>query len=300
MNYITFLNYFYLPQLLVLLESMRRYGVHKKLYVVALDDRTYNVLTNLGHDVVPINISILENKELLKAKKNRTVVEYIWTLTPFCISHILDVYETEVNYIDCDTKFQKDPLNIKKLLEINFDKVILTPHFFEKTKRNLESIHGKYCVQFLCFKKFHHEPLLEYWKNSVLERCSAVASNGYFGDQKYIENFKSILVDKVIENTDRDLFGGPWNMNSINLARLEVFHFHGTRYVGDKKFKLFDWSYKILTNQISDIYNQFIIEIYSKIIELEKYGFSDKDFIAAYPAKEKLKSLFSSNTGVIK
>lgn len=299
MNYVTFLNYFYLPQLLVLLESMRRYKVHDKLYVVALDDKTYNIVRYLGHDIVAINVSILENRALLQAKQNRTAVEYIWTLTPFCISHILEEYDHAVTYIDCDTQFQKYPVNIKKLHEINIDKVILTPHFFENTKRNLESKHGKYCVQFLCFKKSQHELLLQYWKNSVLERCSAVPIDGYFGDQKYIENFKSILSDKVIENIDKDLFGGPWNMNSINAARLEVFHFHGTRYIGEKKFKLFDWSYQILETSITEIYFQFITDIYEKILDLEKNGFKQSDFMAAHPAKERLKSLISRNIGEV-
>ena len=69
MKFVTFLNFKYLPQLLILLNSMRKFNIHKKLYVFALDDKTYDFVKKLGKDIKTIHISKLESNEINLAKK---------------------------------------------------------------------------------------------------------------------------------------------------------------------------------------------------------------------------------------
>lgn len=290
MKFVTFLNFKYLPQLLILLNSMRKFNVHKKLYVFALDDKTYDFVKKLGKDIKTIHISELESNEINLAKKNRSQIEFIWTLTPFCVSFVLNNYEENIIYIDCDMQFQKYPKNIKKIHTDLIDKVILTPHFFDEYKKKLEVKHGRYCVQFLRFNKKYHKNLLVYWKKSVLKNCTMKAVDGNFADQKYLENFKIIYPATVLENTDKDLFGGPWNMNSIDLARTEIFHFSGLKFIEKKKFKIFDWSYLINNKNIKNIYKNYIINFHRKLLILEKKGFEINQFELKLSLLDKIRS----------
>jgi hypothetical protein len=293
MKFVTFLNFKYLPQLLILLNSMRKFNIHKKLYVFALDDKTYDFVKKLGKDIKTIHISKLESNEINLAKKNRNKIEFIWTLTPFCVSFVLNNYEENIIYIDCDMQFQKYPKNIKKIHTDLIDKVILTPHFFDEYKKKLEVKYGRYCVQFLRFNKKYHKNLLVYWKKSVLKNCTMKAVDGNFADQKYLENFKIINPATVLENTDKDLFGGPWNMNSIDLTRTEIFHFSGLKFIGEKKFKIFDWSYLVFNMKIKKIYKKYINNFYESLLILKKFGFVYEDFKFETSIIEKIKFMIT-------
>jgi hypothetical protein len=299
MKFVTFLNFKYLPQLLILLNSMRKFNIHKKLYVFALDDKTYDFVKKLGKDIKTIHISKLESNEINLAKKNRNEIEFIWTLTPFCVSFVLNNFEENIIYIDCDMQFQKYPKNIKKIHSDLMDKVILTPHFFDEYKKKLEVKHGRYCVQFLRFNKKNHKNLLVSWKKSVLQNCTMKAVGGNFADQKYLENFKSIDPTTVLENIDKDLFGGPWNMNSIDLARTEIFHFSGLKFIGEKKFKIFDWSYLVFNKKIKNIYKKYINNFYESLLILKKFGFVYEDFKLETSIIEKIKFMITKKNIMI-
>ena len=196
-------------------------------------------------------------------------------------------------------QFQKYPKNIKKIHSDLMDKVILTPHFFDEYKKKLEVKHGRYCVQFLRFNKKNHKNLLVSWKKSVLQNCTMKAVGGNFADQKYLENFKSIDPTTVLENIDKDLFGGPWNMNSIDLARTEIFHFSGLKFIGEKKFKIFDWSYLVFNKKIKNIYKKYINNFYESLLILKKFGFVYEDFKLETSIIEKIKFMITKKNIMI-
>ena len=90
-NYVTLLNSLYLPQLIALNLSLDKNIKNYKLWVLCVDDYTFNSLKLLKlKNINLIKLSEIENEILLKIKKTRTIGEYCWTLTPFSIKYVFD------------------------------------------------------------------------------------------------------------------------------------------------------------------------------------------------------------------
>lgn len=98
----------YLVRGLALIESLRR---HEKgdytLYFVCLDELTRTVLTALRlPNVVPIALHEIEagDERLLATRKDRTLVEYYWTLSPTIIQWIINHHPQidVLTYLDAD------------------------------------------------------------------------------------------------------------------------------------------------------------------------------------------------------
>ena len=222
-----------------LIRSIEKFCPDAKLYAFALDDISYQILKKLEFTSVAIlRLDDLMTRELQEARLNRTEREFIWTLTPFCISKVLERREVQsVTYIDADLVFLKEPSKILDFQSSNIGKIILTPHYFEKKKESNVKKHGYYCVQYMNFNKDAHLDILLYWQTQVLESCSEIAIDGVFGDQKYIEQIGQLYPELVIDYPDNSAFGAPWNMNDIVTKEVEIFHFHSFAFWGRVNLK---------------------------------------------------------------
>lgn len=247
LTFCTLFNTNYLDKGLVLYDSLRQHSSKFSLYVLAMDDTCYKILTDLNYpDLIPIKLSDFEDKELLQAKSNRTSGEYCWTCTPSLILYVLKKYQTShCAYIDADLYFYSDPIVILKEMINRKASVQITGHrFYDDEAEQRSRFVGKYCVE---FNTFMNDPdslgLLETWRNQCLDDCSADGDGIHFGDQKYMDNW----IDNysfAIETENLGAGVAPWNIAKYQLVdaskdlvscenkeyELLFYHFQNIRY----------------------------------------------------------------------
>lgn len=233
----TLYNSLYLDKGLVLYDSLCESSKDFKLYVLCMDDKCYEVLTDLNLEYhVPIRLSDFESgdDELLKAKNNRPMGEYCWTCSSSFIRYILNNYNEPIcTYIDADMYFYSDPqILIEEMLAAG-KSVMVTPHRFPKKSEKQAQTVGTYCVEFNTFSKSHDSlEALEYWRSRCLECCSNMDDGIHWGDQKYLEE----LVQKfdcihVCQNKGAGV--APWNIMLYKQPDwpFVFYHYQSVQYV---------------------------------------------------------------------
>ena len=109
----TLYNSLYLDKGLVLYDSLCECAKDFKLYVLCMDDKCYEVLTDLKQEHhIPVRLADFEDGDsaLLEAKSNRPMGEYCWTCSSSFIRYVLNHYsEDSCTYIDADMAFYNDP-----------------------------------------------------------------------------------------------------------------------------------------------------------------------------------------------
>jgi hypothetical protein len=240
----------YLTRGLALYESLLHTCGSFRLFVVTFDDNSYHYLKNAGLEhLVPISLSEFEDPQLLAVKPQRSAAEYCWTCTPSVILYCIKNFNLPAcTYIDADMIFYEDPQVL--IDEMGPASVLVSEHRYT-SDYDVAETHGRFCVQFMCFKN-NEEGLtaLEWWRQRCLEWCYARLEDGKFGDQKYLDDweqrFKGVHV-MVHEG------GGlaPWNVQQYNIlvkdgrilianrktgkqSPLIFFHFHGLKFFTDR------------------------------------------------------------------
>jgi hypothetical protein len=241
-EFITLFDAHYLPRGLVLYRSLARHLSEFRLRVLCLDAVTAGALGRLAlPHLETVRLEDLEAAypELLAVKPDRTRTEYFWTLTPACSLYALDHEPAlkEITYLDADMMFFADPEPI--FAELGGDSVLITPHRFSRRWAHLESLMGRYNVQFMTFRRdAHGHEVLRWWHERCIEWCFAKPENGKFGDQKYLddwpERFEGV---HVLDHPGGGL--APWNVSRYRLTTLGggrvavdgrellFFHYHG-------------------------------------------------------------------------
>jgi hypothetical protein len=279
--FITIFDFNFLPQGLLLYESLLNHSLNFTLWVCCLDDKVYAHLLKLNLKNIKIfKSSDLENERLLEVKKNRTSGEYAWTLTPFLPSHIfsLDKNVDRITYLDADIWFLKDPQIILESFNRSNKSILLTPHDFQ-SNQNLSKDVGKFCVQFLTVTK-SAKPFLEWWQELCIEWCYAVIEPNRFGDQKYLDLVPSKFPDLFYELEDTYLTQGPWNLNKFYIKDAVFYHFHGLRI---KENRILVYSVKkIKKTLIKQVYQPYINQIR---IVMQKYSVEKNLFQTYLPVR---------------
>ena len=116
MTFCTLFNVNYLDKGLVLYNSLERSCPNFILYILAMDDKCYDVLKTLNYkNLVPIRMVDFEDEELLRVKPLRSMGEYCWTCSSSLIRYVLCTFHTDYcTYIDADLYFYSDPSVIVK------------------------------------------------------------------------------------------------------------------------------------------------------------------------------------------
>jgi len=227
---------------LALHTSLRRHCPDFKLWVLCLDDETFEFLERLAQpDLTPIRLAELEaaEPELLAVKSQRSRVEYIFTCTPCLPLHVLrrDRSIDLITYLDADLWFTASP----ELLfdEIGERSVAIVPHRFSPGLEHLEE-NGRYNVGWITFRR--DEPgltCLQDWRSRCLEWCFLRHEPGRYADQKYLDEWPTRFPGVcVLEHLGANL--GLWNIRGLDVQSrhgliqvsgqpLVFFHFHGLR-----------------------------------------------------------------------
>lgn len=216
----TLFNSLYLDKGLVLYDSLKERCSDFELYVLCMDEKCYEVLSELNPThLIPINLEDFECEELLNVKPSRSFGEYCWTCSSWLISYVLEKYKPEsCTYIDADMFFYQDPKELLNEMDERNASVLIVGHrFYPFLAAEKEHIVGRFCVEFNSFKNVESaRGLLNKWKYQVLDHCSLDGDGVYWGDQKYMDNW---LQDYpfVIESSHLGAGVAPWNISQYKL-----------------------------------------------------------------------------------
>ncbi len=241
-NFCTYFDSNYLLRGLTLYRSLEQSGCEFKLHVVALDDRTYSILSELAlPGIIPLPLADLEAWEpaLLQAKSNRGQVEYYFTLSPLVPLYVFTTNPAAdvVTYLDADLYFYQSPEPIFK--ELGNQSILVTEHRFPERLRGKEKF-GRYNVQYQSFRRDEQGlACLARWKDQCLEWCYDRLEDGKFADQKYLEEWPT-LYDRLVILSHKGAGVAPWNWATypmqlidgeitIDGSPLIFYHFHGVK-----------------------------------------------------------------------
>lgn len=309
----TLYNSLYLDKGLVLYDSLCECAKDFKLYVLCMDDKCYEVLTDLKQEHhIPVRLGDFEegDEALLAAKANRTMGEYCWTCSSSFIRYVLMHYNEDIcTYIDADMYFYNDPqVLIDEMLEFG-KSVMVVPHRFPKGKAVLAQKVGTYCVEFNTFLNTPNSlEVLEFWRNRCLDCCSNLGDGLHWGDQKYLDE----LVEQfdcvhVCENNGAGV--APWNILSYNKKKevflfndkpiqLIFYHYQGIVYVTKNRVSIGIQKNKNLSQvMIIELYDRYLLRIKNKRSFLIG-NYNNTSVILSHPSnKQKLSFIKKTQIG---
>ena len=251
----TLFDHNYLDKGLAMYESLEQVCDEFELYVLAMSDKCYEILSELNYPhIKPIKLVDFEDEELLRVKPTRKVGEYCWTCSSSLIRYVLMNYHPEYcTYIDADLYFYSNPQVLIDEMKQKKASVLVVGHRFNKTERTEREWRvGKYCVEFNTFKNdANGHKLVNIWRNQCLEHCSTDGDGIHWGDQKYLDSW----CDVYSFCKETELMGAgvaPWNIaqykyvngtadNSLTVLcnkkkySMIFYHFENIRYLDERK-----------------------------------------------------------------
>jgi hypothetical protein len=210
----------YLPHAKSLAESLITVSPASELFAFCMDDDSYEKLLNdRPKNVKLIHYSKLETQfpDLLKAKNNRSRIEYFYTCSPSICYYILTemAFIDEVTYLDADLYFFNSPEPIFD--ELKDSSVGIIEHkfsFFSKRNRK----YGNFNVGWITFKKNSNGmACLNSWKEKCIDWCYQRLENDKYADQKYLDfwqrDFDGVY---IIKNIGANL--AIWNISNYKIS----------------------------------------------------------------------------------
>ena len=208
MNFCTLFDSGYLPRGLTLYESLCNTCDVFHLYIMAFDDKAFDVLNSFSLPYITVvQLKDFEDDKLLKVKPTRTRAEYCWTCGPSVIYYFITKFQLDsCTYLDADLFFYRSPHILFD--EIGDNSIGITDHYAPYVIPQ-----GRYCVQFMFFRNDEWGmKALTWWRDSCIEWCFArFDGDGKFGDQKYLEQFPTKF-KKVHIIQSRGAGIASWNM----------------------------------------------------------------------------------------
>jgi hypothetical protein len=208
--------------------------------------------------------------ELLKAKANRSKVEYYFTLSPVLPLYILENYDCDrITTLDADIYFYSDPTEIFSHYHPN--DVLITPHDFSSNIKQLEE-YGYYNVSFQSFPRtIDSINILNDWKARCISWCYDVLDpdTGNYADQKYLDFWK-INFENVQDINLKTCGRAPWNIKDTKLQfkkgkilandkLLVYYHFHHLRIYGKMiEHGLLLYGVSEITTELKIIYEKYL------------------------------------------
>lgn len=296
-NLCTLFDSNYLDKGIVLYNSLANVSKDFCLYVLAMNDKCFDVLADLNLEFLkPIRLEDFENEALLAAKENRSRGEYCWTCSSSLIKYLLNTYNLDYcTYIDADMYFYQDPQILIDEMIYSGASAQVVEHRFAKNDNRAWRV-GTYCVQFNTFKNDDKGlQILDEWVEYCLESCTQIPDGIHWGDQKYLDPLVNKYRDSicVLEN----LGGGmaPWNIaqydfisdfgnkiffqerSSKKVFELVFYHFEGITYKDRNTITVPTYLERGRTTHITSLYANYLIQIeQSKKMLASLYGI---DFI---------------------
>ena len=244
--YCTYFDKKYIIKGIALIESLIKHEKKEfELFVICLDEITRVILKKfdfLNVNLVPLHLIESKDLDLIKARSNRSLIEYYWTLTPTIIFKIIkqNPHIDILTYLDADLFFYSSPDPIWK--ELGNHSVMIHEHRFSPEQAHMVK-YGKYNVGLLCFRNNENGlKVLNWWRENCNKWCYARLENGKYGDQLYLNDWTERFEDVyVLKNIGAGV--GPWNhiqysfyqdINGnvmVNNTLLIFYHFHSITFI---------------------------------------------------------------------
>ena len=271
LNFCTYFDKNYLLKGLAMYRSLERYLKSFSMWILCFDDLTYEVLKKLELKNVRL-ISLREfesgDEDLARAKLNRTLKEYLWTVTPtLCLFVLKNNPEIKsITYLDADLLFFKEPCPIYD--QFDGSSILIIGHRYFQKYAYLEPLHGIYNVAMLVFRndKQGHK-CLSWWRERCNEWCFCRMEDGKFGDQKYLDDWP-VRFEGVVVLGHKGANLAPWNIDNYALSKVDgkvmvdeeeliFFHYHSTSQVRDDAIEA-PQGYKITKQYLDLIYRPYL------------------------------------------
>ena len=306
-NFCTLFDSNYLTRGLALYESLKKNCPSFHLYVVAFNDECYTYFRNSDlKNITPIALKEFEDQKLLEVKPSRSIAEYCWTCTPSVILYCLNTFNLPAcTYVDADMIFYRDPGIL--LDEMGTDSILISEHRYSK-EYDQSATHGKYCVQFMCFKNNHAGiQALSWWRDRCLEWCYSYPEDGKFGDQKYLDDWITRFAGvHVLQHPGGGV--APWNLQQFqftiedgeihiienatgNKYPLIFFHFHGLKFYTDNTVSLSGSLYEMKQDVKNLVYKPYIRLLLQIGDRLKREGIGFNASGARNPAPSRFETL---------
>ena len=225
---------------LALIHSLRRHVADFVLCVLALDSQVFDYFEqHRQNGVVAFSLQEIETDELLKLKRERTWVEYIWTLTPVWARLCFEFMEADsIACLDADCFLFNDLAPLYD--EVKGAPVAIIPHRWTPYQADRLRSAGIYNVSWVYFARAGMQ-CLEDWQTDCIDWCYwRVEKDGRFADQGYLNDWPAQYGAHVVQHLGANL--APWNqeqytyqVNGMGLTisdgkradPLLFYHFHG-------------------------------------------------------------------------
>lgn len=180
----------YLLKGLAMIRSLARFCPGMKIHVLCMDEQAKYILERLDLPFVNcVTLAEVENEELLKAKADRGVAEYCWTLSS-CFTWYVMQKNPEIDfltYVDADLLFYSD---VQPLFdEIGEASIAIIEHRFSQRLKHRD-VNGRFCVEWNSFRRDEQGlACLSRWRAQCIEWCYYRLEDGKMGDQKYLDEW---------------------------------------------------------------------------------------------------------------
>ena len=273
-HYVTLFDSLFLPQGVALHASLLRHAQPFTLWVLCVDETTQDVLDRLQlANIRTIGLAEIETEELLAVKGGRSRGEYCWTLTPFSPQLVFDREPSamRVTYLDADTWFCRSPAEIFEDFDASGKAVLITEHAYAPEYDQTPQT-GRFCVQFMTFKRDEGEVVRRWWAERCIEWCFARIENGRFGDQMYLDDWPVRFRDLVHVLRKPSLTQAPWNVTRFAPSEAAFFHFHGLRLLRNRSLLLADSYYPLPATTRRMIYLPYLQDFRDAVQRLQAAG----------------------------
>jgi hypothetical protein len=243
--YCTYFDTEYLARGQALIRSLHAHATPFRLFVLCLDDATYQALAH-QHDVTRIRLCDIEDHVpgLIQAKADRSLLEYYYTCTPALMGYVLDRHRdvAALTYLDADVFFFSSPEPL--YAEIGAASIAIIEHRFPERLRGLAE-YGRFNVGWVTFtREASAIACLEDWRSQCIEWCFDRVEPARYGDQKYLdvwpERFESVV---ILQHQGANV--APWNVAQYQIQNrsgmvcvgnvpLVFYHFHGLMHSADE------------------------------------------------------------------
>lgn len=216
----TYFNKNYFPQGMTLYKSLQHLEIDFKLFVVCLDEETYDIFEKLNiQEIEAVKLADIErfDQEFAACRKNRSLVEYFFTLSPVMPLYLFEKFpEIDIlAYMDADLYFYNSPQPLYD--ELGESSILIIEHRFPEKIRWREKF-GRFNVQFQLYRRDAAcLKCLEWWREKCIEWCYDKFDGERFADQKYLdkwpEMFENVIVSKI------NAAGvAPWNWYNYDIT----------------------------------------------------------------------------------